>query len=297
MKVLITGSNGLLGTKLIQNLVNDYELSGFSHNSCMNSYLGKFTFYRGDLANREEVKKVIEIEKPQIIIHGGAMTDVDGCENHYERAYEVNAKGTKYVAQGAKENGAKLIYLSTDYIFDGLKGPYGEEDHPDPLNWYGKTKLWGEHMATFYCSDCIIARTTVVYGFAPHLPLNFATWVVKMLKEERAIKVVTDQIGSPTLADDLAQMLRELIEVQASGIYNTVGADVISRFDFARKIARCFGLREDLIQGVSTEELQQAAPRPLFAGLGTDKFEKAVGRRPMNIEESLAVMRMQMEGI
>lgn len=273
---LVTGGNGLLGTKLIQFCLRGGSVRpvSVSRQPCSNGSLGAFEFHQLDLTDADQVRALFEGLRPRWVIHTAAMTDVDGCEREPEAAWQANVDAAEAVARACQAVGAHLVHLSTEYVFDGRSGPYGEDDPTNPISVYGRTKLASEAVVQDLSLTAAIARTTVLYGHAPNARPNFATWLVGRLRAGEAVRVVDDQVGSPTLADNLAEMCYALALGDAAGIYNTVGADCLDRYTFARTAAEVFGLDPGLIQPVSTTSLSQAAPRPLHAGLRMDKFRQ-----------------------
>ena len=297
MRVLVTGSNGLLGTKLLERLLAsaDDEPFAASRGACANGYLGSFPFQALDVTDADAVERVLDEVKPIVVIHTAAMTDVDGCEREHDLARAVNADGAANVARACAARGAHLVQLSTEYVFNGAAGPYSEVAATNPLGWYARTKYEGEQAVAAAGGSWTIARTTVLYGYAPHVRANFVLWLVGKLRAGERVRIVRDQIGSPTLADNLAEMVLALGQGRARGIFNTVGASVLSRYDFARLAAATFGLDPDLIDPIATAELGQPAPRPLRAGLEMDRFRAAFPDVPvLSAEAGLAVLRDQL---
>lgn len=298
MRVLVTGSNGLLGTKLLERLLHDaaYEPLAASQSARKNAYLGELPFWQLDVADADAVARVLDATRPDVVIHTAALTNVDACEQQRERAQAVNADGAGHVARACAARGIDLVHLSTEYVFDGTAGPYRETDPVHPLGWYAKTKEAGERAVRAAGGRWTIARTTIIYGYAPHVRANFVLWLLGELRAGRRVRIVHDQIGSPTLADNLAEMVLALAVRRATGVFNTVGADVLSRLDFARQIAAAFGADPSLIDSISTAELGQPAPRPLKAGLLMDRFRAACPDVPvLTVPEQLQVLRRQLE--
>lgn len=289
-KILVTGGAGLLGSKLINLGPKDFETV-----ACYNRNKPDFDNIREmDLTDRGRVFKVIEKEKPDIIIHTAALTNVDYCEEHEKEAWKINVEGTKNVVEAAKRVNAKMVYISTEYVFDGEHGPYSEDDETNPLGVYAKTKLKGEGEVKNSGLDYMIIRTTVLYGMDRYKQ-NFVTWVIENLKNDKDIKAVTDQYGSPSFADDVARIIIELIKNRKTGIYNVVGSDIVNRYEFALRIAKVFNLNTKFIKPVTTEESKQKSPRPKKAGLRTDKTQNELKIKPMGIEDGLLKMKEQME--
>jgi dTDP-4-dehydrorhamnose reductase len=234
--------------------------------------------------------------EPRWVIHTAAMTDVDGCERQPEAAWQANVLGAAAVAQACRAVGAHLVHLSTEYVFDGQTGPYGEDDPPHPISVYGRTKLESERRVLDSCPTATVARTTVLYGYAPNVRANFVTWLIDQLRSGSPVRVVDDQIGSPTLADNLAEMCVALATAEASGIYNTVGADRLDRYQLALLVAEVFQLDSSHVQPVSTASLAQAAPRPLQAGLKMDKLRRDFPDVPiLGARDGLETLRQQLE--
>ncbi|MBW1853158.1 MAG: dTDP-4-dehydrorhamnose reductase [Deltaproteobacteria bacterium] len=286
-KILITGGNGLLGTKLIEKALGLYQVVSLGREQCHNRYLGDFSFYQLNVTDEEMVGRCLKSEKPHFIVHTAAKTDVDDCELQREEAWQINVEGTAVMARAARDAGAKFVHLSSEYVFDGKNGPYSEEDEPNPIGYYGLTKWESEKVVRKILSQFVIARTTILYGCAPHIRLNFVLWVIDALRRGRSIRVVDDQLGSPTLADNLAEIILRMCQRQVEGVYHTVGREVIDRYSFALMIAEKFGLEKKLIQPVSTAELGQSAPRPLRAGLLVNKGEHDLGMKFFSFEEGL----------
>jgi dTDP-4-dehydrorhamnose reductase len=263
MRVLVTGSNGLLGSKLLLAMSErpDLDPLALSRNA-------------SPLAPLPALWRVFSETRPDAVIHTAAMTDVDGCEREPERAWVLNVQGTRNVASACERIDARLVHLSSEYVFDGQAGPYVETDRPNALSVYGRTKLASEQAVAESCQRWVVARTTVLFGHVPAARRHFVLWLLGQLASGESVRIVEDQVGSPTLADNLAEMLLALTTRGAQGIYHTVGASRLSRFDFARQVAEEFGLDPAGVRPISTAELRQPAPRPLRAGLSTDKLKR-----------------------
>jgi dTDP-4-dehydrorhamnose reductase len=246
MRVLVTGAGGKLGYDLIRVLSRHYEVVSVARDEL-------------DVTNAGAVNHTLRAVLPEIVIHAAAYTSVDLAEAEVDQAYQVNAIGTWNIATEAQAIGAKLVYISTDYVFDGLKdGLYDEQDKPNPLNVYGNSKLLGERFAAMLCSRLFIVRTSWLYSTKGS---NFVTKVMDMSKNLAQISMVTDQIGSPTYGLDLAHFICELIGSEKYGIYHASNQGCCSRYDFAQEILKYMERKSSLIP-VRTESLKQAAPRP-----------------------------------
>jgi dTDP-4-dehydrorhamnose reductase len=280
-KLLIIGT-GLLGSKCANN--SDFKTFGtFNRNPIK---IKNCDLLKLDITDRVNTYELIKKLNPNYIVHTAALTNVDYCENNKDEAFKVNAKGTKNVAEAAKDIGAKFIYISTDYVFDGEKGMYKEEDPTNPINQYGRSKLDGESMTINTLDNYLIARTSVLYGENPKT--NFVTWVLQELKKGNEIRIVEDQFNTPTLADNLAEVILELIKNDAVGVFHVSGIERVNRFDFVKKIAEIYDLNGKLIIPITSNELNWIAERPKDSSLDVTKISKLV--KPLNVEESLKRM-------
>lgn len=283
--VLITGANGLLGQWLLRVFREDYEVHALGLQAQPRLPGGHFQYHAGDITDREFLRNLAQAIMPQFIINAAAFTDVDGSETQRELCWKVNVTGVENLVYAARKIHARLIHVSTDYVFDGKAGPYREEDRPNPLGFYARAKLAGENVLLRGDANFAIARTMVLYGSGLAIRPNFATWLIKQLGENKAVRIVDDQFGNPTLASELAQALRILAESGQRGIYHLSGSEVCDRCTFAVKIAEVFGLDAGLIQPIKTADLQQAAPRPLRSGFD---ITKAVRELQVNMSNVVA---------
>jgi dTDP-4-dehydrorhamnose reductase len=298
VRILVTGANGLVGTKLLERLLQDPSAEPLAayHQTRTNECIGDLPFWWLDTTSASDVDRVLNDARPDAVVHAGAFTNVDRAEREREAAWASNAEGTSTLARACAARSVRLLYLSTEYVFDGTAGPYRETDPVNPLGWYAKTKEAGEQAVMAAGGSWAIARTTVVYGYAAHVRANFVLWLVGKLRAGERVPIVDDQIGSPTLAENLAEMVLALAASREIGIFNTAGADVISRLEFSRRIATTFGLDASLMDSTTTAALGQAAPRPLEAGLLMDKFRAAFPKVPvLSVAEGLAIVKRQFE--
>jgi dTDP-4-dehydrorhamnose reductase len=286
-RLLVVGS-GLLGNNLAKIAVNEFTVFT-TYNEHPLDIEGCKSYYL-DIANRMDVATLIQKLNPSYIIHTAALTNVDHCERDKRLAWNINVEGTKHIAETARKMNAKLIYISTDYVFDGDKGMYKEDIPTNPIDFYGETKLEGEKVVKdLRLRDHIIVRPSVLYGWNP-IKLNFVTWVMQELKKGKGINIVKDQLNTPTLADNLAELILELIERDETGIFHASGSERISRFDFAIKIAEIFNLNKDLIKPITSDQLNWIAKRPMDSSLDTSKISRI--EKPLNIEDALTKMRV-----
>jgi CDP-6-deoxy-D-xylo-4-hexulose-3-dehydrase len=238
------------------------------------------------------VAQIVREVRPSVIFLPAAFSNVEACEVEPQLAYAVNVEGVSHVAAAARHARTLLVFYSSDYIFDGTAGPYAEEDVPNPLNVYGRTKLEGERLVVATVPDHLIVRTTVVYGW-DRSSKNFAMQLWQRLSAGERMRVPNDQVGTPTLVDYLAEVSLRLVETGARGVINVAGRDRLSRADFARRLAKTFSLSQSLVEEVMTAELQQQAARPLQGGLRVDRLESILGTEAMNLDEALKRVRRQ----
>jgi dTDP-4-dehydrorhamnose reductase len=279
VKTLITGSEGMLGSDLSGVLAAVGEIAGMDLSEPRGANKAYFSFTRAGINDPEAVKAVFAKERPDLIIHAAAWTDVDGCQLDRAKAYRVNAEGTANVANLAEEFGVPLVYISTDFVFDGLKtSPYREEDACGPINVYGESKREGEEAVIRTLSRYAILRTSWLYG---RFGKNFVDTISSRIRSVGNIKVVNDQTGCPTYTMDLALAIRRLIErggVEGKEIYHICGAGSCTWYDLAVKIKSLIpGSEGSAIEPVSAVEFARPAARPAYSVLDTSKFEAKTG--------------------
>jgi dTDP-4-dehydrorhamnose reductase len=236
------------------------------------------------------VSEFIARSRPALILLPAAISAVDYIETHHDEAWLINVEGVEETVIAAKKIGAFLVFYSTDYVFDGFKGPYDEEARTNPLNFYGKTKLEAEKVIGSQMRNFLIIRTCSIYGYEKG-GKNFAMQVWERLKEGRNVKVPDDQYGTPTYVEDLSRATLSLVNGKNKGIFNVVGPDYVNRVDFARAVADAFDFKSAAISGVSTEQLRQSAPRPKKGGLKIEKLLTSTGIRMLPLKEGLIKMR------
>jgi dTDP-4-dehydrorhamnose reductase len=292
-RILVVGSNGMLGQRLINffSKQQNFEIIGCSIEET--PVINNYEYICCDMTRRESIKKIIYDFYPDFIINAAAFTNVDLSEVERETAWKVNVKGVEFLAEAARVLDSHLIHISSDYIFDGTNGPYPENAKPNPLGYYGRTKLASENALKLSGALYTIIRTNVLFGIADSRP-DFVRWVINSLKENRQIRIVTDQFNNPTFIDDLVQAISKIIEFKKEGVYHIGGRDFLSRFEFSERIADFFHLNKDLIKPIETEELNQKARRPLKSGLITLKAETELGFKPHTIIESLQMMKKEL---
>lgn len=286
MNIIVIGAEGQVGHFLMQHLEGKHTVLG-------TAAVTTGVFEGLDITDRKKVDAKIEEVKPDHVILTAALTNVDQCEQEPENAYEINVTGALNIGGACKRHHCGLTFFSTEYVFDGSKGPYGEDDDPNPLSVYGKTKLEAEHLLMKLLDDLLIIRTTVVYSYLPG-SLNFFMQLYNRLKSGEPIRVVDDQIGNPTHAYNLAGAAVELIEKRIRGIYHLVGKTRIGRDVFARAVIDKLGYNGHSITTVNTAALKQQAPRPLNAGLKTDKADSVLKVHPLwELDQALDFTKQQ----
>jgi len=294
-RVLIVGANGLVGQKLTEIFSNDrnFDLLISARQSEAYNKAASFGYVQLDATNLAAVKELVWNFSPEVIINAAAYTDVDGCEREKELSWKANVTAVENLITASRLVGARVVHISTDYVFDGKAGPYDETATPNPLSYYGKEKLASENAVRASGENWAIVRTMVVYGVAPKVKKNFAIWLVQELKKGNRVNIVCDQFGNTTLADDLARGIYELVRQNKRGLYHIAGSDILSRFEFAQKLAKEFGFDTSLIHPIRTAELNQLAVRPLQSGLITLKAQAELGITFLSSEESLKKFKEQ----
>lgn len=286
-KVVITGANGLLGQALVKAFLPEYDVLALARNTASKLPVDSFLYKSVDLNDRHALRDCVKEFVPNYIINAAAYTNVDGSETDRDACWRANVGGVENLVYAAQKVEARLVHVSTDYVFDGKAGPYKEDDTPNPLGFYARSKLAGENVLISSRINFAIARTMILYGAGFGIRANFVTWVIDQLRQGKAIRAVDDQLGNPTLASELAAALCTLAESGKAGIYHLSGSEIIERFTFAQHIADTFGLDKSLISPVKTAEFKQAAPRPLKSGFIIDKAEKELGVRMSNVRRGL----------
>jgi len=299
-KILVTGSNGLLGQKLVYKLKDRSNVELIATARGENRLLDQsgYTFYPLDIESRENVDAVIDAVKPDYIIHTAAMTQVDDCELDHSACDRANVDAVQYIVDAAERNNCHLVHISTDFIFNGEEGPYDEKGVADPLSYYGLAKWKGELIVQNSKLKWAILRTVLVYGIVDNMSRsNIVLWAKGALEKGNPINVVDDQFRSPTLAEDLADGCILAVDKNATGIYNISGKDQFSIIDLVRTVADYYGLDKSLINPVSSTTLNQPAKRPPVTGFILDKARRELGYNPRSFVEGIALMEKQLAEI
>ncbi|MBI3125364.1 MAG: dTDP-4-dehydrorhamnose reductase [Ignavibacteriales bacterium] len=293
-RILIIGSNGMLGQRLVEffSSLTDVELMCSSNEET--SLTPNVQYAKIDITKKNDVKELILGFFPDFVINTAAYTNVDKAETEREIAWKVNVVGVENIALYSWTIDAHLIHISTDYIFDGKNGPYSENDKPNPIGYYGRSKLASENSIRSSGVRFTILRTNVLYGPAKYSRPDFVKWVISSLRDKKEIRIVTDQINNPTYIDDLVSGIQTICETKKEGVYNLGGQELLSRFDFTLRIAKFFELDAQLVKPILTQELNQPAARPLNSGIINLKAETELNYKPRSIEESLAQMKAEL---
>ena len=300
MKILITGTNGLLGQKLLHKLRADnyFELIATSKGDNRVSNKKGYTYISLDVTNKEDVERIILAQKPHVVINTAAMTNVDLCEEQKKECDLLNVDAVTYLADSCLRIDAHLIQISTDFIFDGEDGPYKEEDMPNPLSYYGLSKLKSEQLLQDHDVQWTILRTIIVFGIGENLSKgNIVLWAKDALAKEESLNIVDDQFRAPTLAEDLADICILAARKKALGIFNASGKDIMSIYEIVERVAKYYGNTTDNLNKISTATLNQKAIRPPRTGFILDKSINELGYSPHSFEECLAIMDEQLKAI
>ena len=296
MKILITGSNGLLGQKLVQKLAGDKntEVVATARGENRLPFTEGYTYAPLDITDKANVEEVFAQHSPDVVIHTAAMTNVDQCETEKEECWKLNVTATEYLLEAAEKQGSFFVHLSTDFIFDGAAGPYTEEAEANPVSFYGWSKYAAEKLVIHSKVKWAIARTILVYGIAHDMSRsNIILWVKNSLESGKTINVVNDQWRTPTLAEDLADGCILIASQRAEGIFNISGKDLLNPYQMAVMTADYFGLNKSLINETDGSQFKQTAKRPGRTGFILDKPVKVLGYNPKSFREGIAFLAEQ----
>ncbi|UOQ53185.1 SDR family oxidoreductase [Hymenobacter cellulosivorans] len=297
-RILVTGSNGLLGQKLVELLRQQQpgvELIASSRgtNKLADLY-PDLRFVVLDVTDRAQVQQVLQAERPTHLIHTAAMTNVDECELNRESCWLQNVTAVEYLIEACQQFDIHLTYVSTDFIFSGEQGPLTEEAAPGPVNFYGESKLAAEQAVQASSARWAIVRTVLVYGTAHEYGrTNIVLWVRNSLRAGKPIKVVDDQLRTPTLAEDLAQGCWLVAQHDAAGVYNISSSELLTPYQMALQVADYFHLDKSLITRVDASTFSQPAKRPLRTGFIITKAQRDLGYVPHTFQEGIALLARQ----
>ncbi|MCW8848584.1 MAG: dTDP-4-dehydrorhamnose reductase [Melioribacteraceae bacterium] len=289
-RILVIGSNGMLGQSVVSLLKNSskYELLLASLED--SSVEENIAYTKVDIGNKKDVKKMLLGFYPDYVLNFAAFTNVDKCESEKELCWNANVNALEYLAKYCVPTNSQLIHISSDYVFDGQNGPYSENDLPNPISYYGRSKLAGENIIKRFNIPSTIIRTNVLFGATKYGRPDFVKWVVDSLSGNKKINIVTDQYNNPTFLDDLALMIKTIIDKSKIGLYHIGGSEQLNRFEFTKKITDYFSLDFNLVTPILTKALNQPAPRPLNSGLINLKAETELNYKPKPLNECFGIM-------
>ena len=297
-KVLVTGSNGLLGQKIIYSLIERKDIDLLASSKGLNRLITKsgYKYIDLDITRNEEVKKVFENEKPDAVINCAAMTNVDYCEENQDSCWEINVNAVENLAKSCEALKSHLLHLSTDFVFDGKSGPYTENDKPNPLHFYAKSKLKSEEIVKKIMTNWTIARTIIIYGITDNMSRsNIVLWAKSEIGKGNTINVVNDQYRSPTFTEDLAKGCISIIDKSAYGLYHLSGPKTYSILNLVYQVADFYNLDKSLILPVTSASLNQSATRPLSTGFDITKAKKDLDFNPVDFLEGIKIMDQQIK--
>lgn len=295
-KILITGSNGLLGQKLVELLLSakDIQIIATARGKNRLPFHDGYEYQSMDITNREQVQEVVANTKPNVIIHTAAMTNVDQCESEKAVCWAQNVSSVEYLIEACSKIDCFLLHVSTDFIFDGTSGPYKEDAEANPISFYGWSKYAAEKLVIHSNIRWGIARTVLVYGIAHDMSrTNIILWVKKSLEDGKNIKVVTDQWRTPTLAEDLAKGCALIAQQEAEGVFNISGKDFLTPYEMAIMTADFFKLDKSLISQADSTTFSQPAKRPPRTGFDLSKSREVLGYEPVSFTEGIEVLAKQ----
>jgi dTDP-4-dehydrorhamnose reductase len=298
MKILVTGSNGLLGQKIVYALRNRDDVTLIATARGENRIKEKtgYIFESLDLVDKMAIEELIIKYRPDAVIHTAAMTNVDACEMDPVACKVHNVDATQFLVDACKPFKTHFVHLSTDFVFDGENGPYKETDKPNPQSVYAHSKLDSEQLVIESGLPYSIIRTIIIYGVVDDTQRsNVVLWTKNSLEQGKQINVITDQLRGPTLAEDLAIACIRTVERKAYGIFHISGKEVMPIIDIAYFVADYYGLDKSLIQPITTADLNQPAKRPLKTGFILDKAEKILDYKPHSLAEGIAILEQQIK--
>ncbi|MBO9592979.1 MAG: SDR family oxidoreductase [Niabella sp.] len=290
MKILVTGSNGLVGSYVVQQLLDaGHQVYASSRTPDLSAFDGHpgYRFIQLDFTDPYMLDAVFEAVQPDVVVHSGAMSKPDDCELNQAEAYKVNTAGTLQLLLNAADYKSFFIFLSTDFIFNGKQGMHREDDPADPISYYGRTKLEAEEAVKAYDHDWAIVRTVFVYGKPLYGRDCFMTMIAKKLRNNEAYSLTNDQERTPTYAPDLAKGIAAIIEKKATGVFHLCGIDVRSPYQMAMDAAAFLGIHAHQLKPVRTADLPALAQRPLKSGLDISRAQQLLGYTPLSFREGM----------
>lgn len=297
-RILITGANGLLGQALVRRLSqsHEYDVLATARDDAPRFEGGSCGYVPMDVTHPDDVAHVFEDFTPNVVINCAAVSDAAECEENRNEAWAVNARAVKRLAKRCRDTGARLVQISSDFVFNGKRGPYDEDARPDPVNYYGRTKLAGENaVREAGRSNWAIVRTVLLYGTAQNLRRsNVVRRMIEQLSRDEPIHIVDDQYRTPTYVEDLAAGIERLVHFEKTGLYHVSGRELVSIYELACTVAEVFGLDDSLIEPVSSDYFEDAVERPLRTGFIILKAETELDYDPRSLEDGLRDLKQRL---
>tara|TARA_B110000014_G_scaffold263352_1_gene259821 strand:+ start:1522 stop:2439 length:918 start_codon:yes stop_codon:yes gene_type:complete len=297
-KILLTGSNGLLGQKIVHLILNETNHELLATSKGLNRIISRddINYQSLDITDLKHLEKIVSVFRPDAIINTAAMTNVDACESQHEECWSLNVAAVENLVKVSNEFNIHLVHLSTDFVFDGEGGPYSEEDEPNPLSLYGKSKWESEKIViNSGLERWSIARTIIVYGVVENMSRsNVVLWAKGALEKGEPINVVDDQFRSPTYALDLAKGCLSIVEKEKSGVFHLSGKDLMSIIELVYRVADYYGLDKSTINPIKSAVLNQAAKRPPYTGFNLTKANELLDYDPLSFEEGLDALSKEL---
>ena len=293
MRIMITGGTGLLGNALIEtNGRHNHSICAVYYGDYRVADSGHARYFNTDICDENKMAGLFQRARPEVVIHTAGIANVDRCEKEYDQARRSNVYGTKIVADACRRHNSRLVFISTNAVFDGKNAPYSEGAMPAPVNIYGKLKLEAEGLVKNSGLKHLIIRPILMYGWNhANERANTVTWLVEKLKNGERVNIVNDVYENPIFNISCAEIIWSLVDSKSEGTYHVAGKDTVSRYEFAKIIADIFGLEQVLINQVSSDFFPGLAPRPHNTSYDTSKVEKAIGMKMRGLREDLAFMK------
>ncbi len=299
-RVLITGANGLLGQSLVRRLSQsrEYDVLATARDDALRVEGTSCGYAPLDVTQPDEVARIFQDFTPNVVINCAAMSDVAECDENRNEAWAVNARAVKTLAKKCRETGARLVQVSSDFVFNGKRGPYDEDARPDPVNYYGRTKLAGENaVREAGRSNWAIVRTVLLYGTGQNLSRsNVVLWMIDQLSQDESLHIVDDQYRTPTHVGDLAAGIEQLLDHEETGIYHMSGPELVSIYELASTVAEVFGFDPSLIEPVSSDFFEDDVERPPRTGFVLEKAETELDYDPRPLRDGLRDVQASLQG-
>jgi len=294
--VVVVGANGLVGSRIAARLCSRERVIAIGRGPARDEMQGLLASSRDsqalieyeeiDLALEGPLQDLIETRRPSAVIFAAGMTDVDACERDVPMAWQLNVRSVEEAALGCRSTSARFVSLSTDYVFNGASGPYHEESETSPRGVYARTKRAGEEAALLLAPNCVVARVAAIFSGRKGAKKTFAVGVAQALRAGKEVRAFRDQIVSPTLADNAAELCIAALDSNMQGILHCAGAEAVTRVDFCQRLARKLGADGRLVIPTALADLKLLAPRPLSAGLVVERI-RTVGGHPLALDVAL----------